>query len=131
MKDCYLFVYGTLMHGSGHLVQQQLHDSSELIGSGWISGQLYQIHDYPGVIESTSVNDKVYGELYRLKDQTLLPLLDDYEACSSAFPEPHEYLRKTVNVTVSGGRKVQAWAYIYNYPVDPARRILSGRFEQR
>lgn len=108
MKDCYLFVYGTLMQGSGHPMQQRLHDCSELIGSGWITGQLYQIHDYPGVIESASVNDKVYGELYRLKDQTVLSLLDDYEACSSAFPEPHEYLRKTVNVTVSDGQKKQA-----------------------
>jgi gamma-glutamylcyclotransferase (GGCT)/AIG2-like uncharacterized protein YtfP len=131
MSDCYLFVYGTLMQGSGHPVQRKLHDCSEFIGSGWITGQLYQIRHYPGVIESASCNDKVYGELYRLNDQTLLSLLDDYEECSSAFPEPHEYLRKTVNVTLSGGQKKQAWAYIYNYPVNPAWRILSGRFDQR
>lgn len=131
MKTAYIFVYGTLMQSSGHAMHKKLSDGSEFISSGWLQGQLYQIHDYPGVIESDAVSDRVYGEVYRLTDLTLLRQLDDFEQCSHAFPEPHEYLRKTVNITLPSGKKLRAWAYIYNYPVDPARRIISGDFHGR
>lgn len=130
MKTCYLFVYGTLMQSSGHPMHRRLSDGSEFISAGWVTGQLYQIHDYPGVIESDAVNDRVYGEVYRLTDLAVIRLLDDFEQCSQAFAEPHEYIRKTVIVTLSSGEKLKAWAYIYNHPVDPARRIASGHFGQ-
>ena len=58
----------------------------------------------------------------------MLAQLDDYEECSAAFPEPHEYQRRPVNVMINNAKHITAWAYIYNYPVDPHKRILGGRF---
>lgn len=131
MKNPYLFVYGTLMQSSGHTMHQTLIAGSEFVCHGWITAKLYQIHDYPGVIESQADEDKVHGEVYRLTQPGLLALLDDFETCSSAFPEPHEYRRKEIEVYVSKAKSLRAWAYIYNHPVDPARRIKSGKFQRR
>lgn len=131
MKNPYLFVYGTLMQGSGHPMHELLKAHSKFVCHGWITAQLYQIHDYPGVIESASSQDKVYGEVYRLTQPSVLDQLDEFEACSAAFPEPHEYLRKEIEVFVSAGKRIKAWAYIYNHPVNPSQRILSGRFKRR
>ena len=131
MKNAYLFVYGTLMQSNSHPMYQALIAGSEFICYGWITAQLYQIHDYPGVIESDAEQDKVYGEVYRLTDPGLLAVLDDFETCSNAFPEPHEYRRKEIEVFISRTKSLQSWAYIYNHPVDPAKRIRSGKFQRR
>jgi gamma-glutamylcyclotransferase (GGCT)/AIG2-like uncharacterized protein YtfP len=38
------------------------------------------------------------------------------------------YLRELLPVTLGDGSVGQAWTYIYNRPVDEAKRIASGRF---
>ncbi len=131
MKNPYLFVYGTLRQDSGHPMHQLLREHSEFVCRAWILGQLYQIHDYPGVVQSGLAHERVYGEIYKLLSPVLIEQLDDFEECSAAFPPPHEYIRKQVSAFVSGTKTITAWAYIYNYPVDPAKRILSGDFNQR
>lgn len=128
MERDYLFVYGTLMQNSEHPMHQLLQQHSEFVCSGWIRAQLYQIHDYPGALLSDNAKDKVHGELYRLTTRSVLAQLDDYEECSAAFPEPHEYQRRPVNVMINNAKHITAWAYIYNHPVDPHKRILGGRF---
>lgn len=127
MENCYLFVYGTLMQGTNPM-HQLLSAHSQFVCHGWITAQLYQIRNYPGVLESGDSNDKVYGEVYRLTDPTVIQQLDDYEECSAAFPEPHEYRRKQLDVHISSAKTLRAWVYIYNHAVDPKRRIISGRF---
>jgi gamma-glutamylcyclotransferase (GGCT)/AIG2-like uncharacterized protein YtfP len=128
MKKDYLFVYGTLMQGQ-HPMHKLLRDHSDFIGHGWITAQLYQIRDYPGVVLSDQLPDKVFGELYVLKDRTVLDKLDDYEECSAAFPEPHEYRREQIKVHISTSVSYQAWVYIYNHPVSASQRIRTGRFK--
>ncbi len=128
MKRDYLFVYGTLMQNSAHPMHRLLQQHSEFVCRGWIRAQLYQIHNYPGALLSNDDRDKVHGEVYRLTTPSVLAQLDDYEECSAAFPEPHEYQRLPVDVTINRAKHVTAWAYIYNYPVNPHSRILSGRF---
>ncbi|MCX4191471.1 gamma-glutamylcyclotransferase family protein [Methylophaga sp. OBS1] len=129
MNNKYLFVYGTLMHNSEHPMHQVLQAHSEFVCHGRIRAQLYQIHDYPGAVLSNMADDEVHGEVYRLATPSVLAQLDDFEECSAAFPEPREYRRQTVEVTVSGGKSISAWAYIYNHPVDPNKRIVNGRFQ--
>lgn len=129
MINDYLFVYGTLTKNSGHLMHRQLHAHSEFICHAWILGKLYQIHDYPGVIESTADDERVFGELYRLTHtEFILAKLDDFEECSSVFPTPHEYHRKQIDVYTSQSQCQKAWAYIYNHPVNENKRILSGHY---
>jgi len=126
----HLFVYGTLMQSSAHKMHQLLAKHATLQETGFIQAKLYQIQSYPGVVLSHNKKDKVYGELYVMnRPAWLLQQLDDYEACSSAFPEPHEYVRHCIDVYLNQDRIQKAWVYIYNYPVAADRQILSGRFE--
>ena len=79
---------------------------------------------YPCVIESTNPNDKVAGELYKILDsETLLPLLDEYEECTEHFPDPHEYIRKSLLITLTDLNQVTAWVYVYNHDVSQLQRI--------
>lgn len=128
MKKDYLFVYGTLMQGQ-HPMHDVLNEHSQFIGHGWITAQLYQIRDYPGVVLSDKPEDKVFGELYLLTNSAVLQQLDDYEECSTAFVEPHEYRREQIEVFLSTAVSYTAWVYIYNPPIVMSRRIRSGRFK--
>jgi hypothetical protein len=74
-----------------------------------------------------------------------------YEACGEGFVQPTEYFRTTLKVALTGGAAttssattieaasgtstetstdswIEAWTYIYNWPVDGLPRIASGRF---
>lgn len=131
MKNNYLFVYGTLMQTSGHAMHHVLKADSKFICQAWIIGKLYQIDDYPGAMLSADSSERVYGELYQLaQPQQILARLDEYEACSTAFPTPHEYERQLINVHISDTKTVKAWTYLYKHSVIGHKRILSGHFNR-
>lgn len=126
--NLFLFVYGTLRKISGTPMSQLLAHYSEFVSEATMQGVLYEIADYSGVIESTNSQDSVCGELYKILDeQTLLPLLDEYEECTEQFPHPHEYVRKTLPIILETGDKVMAWVYVYNRDVTGLQRINRHR----
>ncbi|MCX4188248.1 gamma-glutamylcyclotransferase family protein [Methylophaga sp. OBS4] len=128
----YLFVYGTLAQPSSHPMHALLKANSVFIAPAYMLGRLYEIRGYPGVVESEQQHEKVKGELYQLhRADWLLAKLDNYEECSAAFPQPHEYLRKQVEVFVSNTCSTQAWAYIYNHSTKHRKRIHSGDYFNR
>ncbi len=129
--NTYLFVYGTLMKETNHSMAKLLAKHSEFICRASMQGQLYLIDYYPGVILSENKNDIVHGDLYKLSSHGwLLNQLDDYEECSNAFPEPHEYQRQLINIQPADANVtiLTAWAYLYNYPIHNKLRIESGQF---
>jgi gamma-glutamylcyclotransferase (GGCT)/AIG2-like uncharacterized protein YtfP len=92
-------------------------------------GKLYDLRYYPGVVESDNYEDKVQGELYRLKNhEILLNILDKYEGCSKDDPLPAEFLRKKLTVTLTNNKKVRAWIYLYNLPSHGLSIIPSGDY---
>jgi gamma-glutamylcyclotransferase (GGCT)/AIG2-like uncharacterized protein YtfP len=124
-----LFVYGTLMRGFDHPMAKLLSRSAEFIGEARCQGRLYLVKHYPGLVLPDDASDVVFGELYRLRQpDQLLREFDMYEACGEGFPEPTEYLRRTLPVTLADGTTGEAWAYVYNWPVTGLPRIASGRF---
>src|SRR5437764_4216534 len=129
-----LFVYGTLMRGFDRPMSKLLSRSADFLGEARCGGRLYLIKHhvikhYPGLVLSDDPAETVYGELFRLHDRdALLGELDMYEACGEGFPEPTEYLRQMLAVTLADGATQDAWTYIYNWPVDGLARIASGRF---
>ena len=126
-----LFVYGTLMRGFDHPMAKLLSRSADFIGEAQCRGRLYLIKHYPGLVLSEDADDTVFGEVYRLRDRdALLGEFDMYEACGAGFPEPTEYLRQMLNVTLADGSADEAWTYVYNWPVTGLPRIASGRFLQ-
>lgn len=124
-----LFVYGTLMRGFDHPMAQLLSRSADYIDTATCRGRLYLIKHYPGLVRSDDPGDIVHGELYRLRDRdALLGELDMYEACGAGFPEPTEYLRQMLPLTLADGTAGEAWTYVYNWPVSGLPLIASGRF---
>ena len=123
-----LFVYGTLMRGSSHPMAQELAARASYLGAARYNGRLYRITHYPGVVASRMSDEWVAGDVYELPDTVLLTALDRYEGCGPDDAKPTQYLRRLQPVTLSGGTSVEAWVYVYNWPVEKLTRIVSGRF---
>jgi gamma-glutamylcyclotransferase (GGCT)/AIG2-like uncharacterized protein YtfP len=124
-----LFVYGTLMRGFDHPMSLLLSRETDFAGSARCQGQLFLIRHYPGLVASDNPHDVVSGEVFVLRQpQELLKTLDDYEQCGANFPQPNEYRREACSITLDDGSTVEAWTYLYNWPVAGMPRIASGRF---
>ena len=124
-----LFVYGTLMRGFDHPMARLLSVNADFLGEATCHGRLYLVQHYPALVLSGDPTDIVFGELYRLHErEALLREFDMYEACGEGFAAPTEYVRQTLQVTLSDGAADEAWTYIYNWPVADLPRIASGRF---
>ena len=129
MASDLLFVYGTLMRGYSHPMARLLAANADFLGEANCRGRLYKVKHYPGLVLSDEASDVVFGELYRLREaEALLREFDIYEACGEGFPEPTQYVRQMLPVTLAGGSVFDAWTYLYNWPVDHLARIESGRF---
>lgn len=125
----YLFVYGTLRKGAAAPMYRVLARHCEFFADGFINGRLYEVNGYPGLVLSGSGQEIVRGELYRIVNpETVLPLLDDYEECSDAYPEPREYCRRQLPVALDEGFEVSAWVYIYNHDVSALTEIPNGDY---
>src|ERR1700685_4008444 len=122
-----LFVYGTLMRGYAQPMARLLSANADFIGDANCRGRLYLVKHYPGLVLSDDAADVVFGELFRLRAPTeLLREFDMYEACGEEFPQPTEYLRQMLKVTLDDGEVSEAWTYLYNWPVAHLPRIASG-----
>jgi gamma-glutamylcyclotransferase (GGCT)/AIG2-like uncharacterized protein YtfP len=127
-----IFVYGTLMRGFDHPMSKLLSRSADFLGEGRCPGRLYMIAHYPGLLRAAAPGDVVSGELYRMREPaTLLVTLDDYEGIGPGNAAPAPYLRETLPVTLADSSVHEAWTYIYNRPVDEAKRIASGQFLEK
>jgi gamma-glutamylcyclotransferase (GGCT)/AIG2-like uncharacterized protein YtfP len=132
MISDHLFVYGTLMRGFDHPMAQLLSRSADFVGEARCRGRLYLVKHYPGLVLSNEPGDVVFGELFRLRQPAeLLREFDMYEACGEGFAEPTDYIRQMLQVTGDGGAVVDAWTYVYNWPVIGLPRIASGRFLEK
>ena len=126
-----LFVYGTLMRGYVHPMARLLSANADFLGEAHCRGRLYMVKHYPGLVLSEAASEMVHGELYRLREaDALLREFDMYEACGEGFPEPTQYVRQMLSVTLADGSASEAWTYVYNWPVAKLTLIESGRFLQ-
>lgn len=119
-----LFVYGTLLQ-PGNGFAQYLTDNSTYLNTGYISGTLYDIGEYPGLIINEQAG-RVYGSIYEINNEAL-ELIDDYEGYAPERDEPYLYIRVMVPVETSEGI-INAWVYVYNLPVDGLQLIDSGNY---
>ena len=128
MND-HLFVYGTLLSGAGHSMHRVLVRHAELVGEGFFNGRLYRVGHYPGAVPSREPDERVFGEVYRLREAAdLLFKLDEYEGCGPAAAAPTQYVRTTARITLTNETIVHAWIYVYNKPIHGLERIRSGFF---
>jgi gamma-glutamylcyclotransferase (GGCT)/AIG2-like uncharacterized protein YtfP len=125
----FIFVYGTLRRETATNMNDVLIRYSDYFSAGYLQGKLYEVNGYPAAIESNNPQDKVYGEIYKIRNSCLLlPELDTYEECTQQFPEPHEYIRKKLTITLFDGSYISAWVYIFNHNVENLIPISSGDY---
>ena len=121
-----LFVYGTLKRGAQSEGRRLLRDA-EFVARASTTGALYDLGRYPGLVRRTATRERVFGEVYRLPDDSgdrILRQLDAYEG--------NEFVRRRLYVTFPNGRKRLAWAYILRHrPPRTARHVQSGRYASR
>ena len=109
-----------------------LAENAERVGRATCRGRLYRIAHYPGLVPSKDARDVVVGDVFRLGDPVgVLKRLDKYEGCGPASPKPTEYVREMVVVASETGGQIEAWTYLYNWPVEPSALIRSGDFLRR
>ncbi len=112
-----LFAYGTLMRGyARHAV---LARGATFLGAGTVSGRLLDLGRYPGLVAGRG---RVSGEVYRLDDPQLLPVLDREEG--------YNFQRRRTIVTLAGGRRARAWLYRYRGPRERAAPIPDGDYRR-
>lgn len=134
----YLFVYGSLRPGFRQIhtipgaaaIRRTLRLRAKYLGPATVAGQLLDLGRYPGWQPGTTISsDRVAGDLYQLRDQTLINHVDAYEGCAPGDPLPHEYRRvqTTAILTCTGymtditlGREFTTWIYEY---LSSARRV--------
>lgn len=125
----FLFVYGTLKTDSSHPNAVLLRRTNKYIGQATVSGLLYNIQYYPGLIYGKSLKTKVTGELFEMPDPVMtLEFLDKYEGYGPEFTKPNEYLRKLIQVNFDN-KEINAWTYIYNWEVQESKLIASGVYQ--
>jgi gamma-glutamylcyclotransferase (GGCT)/AIG2-like uncharacterized protein YtfP len=125
----YLFVYGTLMKTVNNGMSRFLHSNSDFIGNAYIHGKLYDLEGYPGAVASENPSERVYGNIFKIKDtKSVFKVLDDYEGIGDGNPNDYEYVRTQVTAFLEDGTEVITWFYAYNFPTEHLRLISSGRY---
>lgn len=126
----YLFVYGTLLDGVNPAAQYLL-SNAEFFAEGYFNGKLFDLGDYPGAVLSENQNEKVFGELLVIRNpESVFAVLDEYEETGDKFPAPNEFIRTKIEVFDNKGKPIPSYVYLYNWPVDNLKHIISGKYNK-
>jgi len=115
-----LAVYGLLRAGEVGFERFGLAQAFEDIGPCIIPGKLYDLGRYPGLVEGEG---RVAGELFRVKNMSVMPQLDKYEDYDPADEAGSRYLRRRVALIEPD---VAAWVYLWNRSVEDCKPIANG-----
>ena len=124
-KPYYLFVYGTLRKGFNLPVEKKILRDIERIGLSEIKGKMYDVGKYPAALP-VKKNEKsvIKGEVIKINDPgKVLKVLDRYEGYNPKNLESSEYYRDKQKLVLPNGKKIEAWVYWYNFPVEGKKRI--------
>ncbi|WP_116135998.1 gamma-glutamylcyclotransferase family protein [Trinickia diaoshuihuensis] len=109
----YVFVYGTLRAGEindiGAAAARNGIGAPRLIGRAAVTGRLYDLGDYPGLVQDESAGP-VRGDVYEI-DEALVPVLDRIEGVEPGVDSVFKSRELTVTVA---GRELRC----FFYPVD-------------
>ena len=124
---CHFFAYGTLRADLPQPAPTPRVEG-ELLGYGRVQGLLYDLGQYPGLVDSAIPTDWVRGQVYRLfRPHQTLAYLDEYEGCDT-YDNPPLFTRRVVTVEMEHGRRLQAWTYYYLLTLNGVCRIDSGDY---
>ena len=114
----YFFAYGSLKQDYffGHLMKDQ-----QFIGESYLEGSFQMfIHpeSFPCIIPCLEAASKVQGELFLLRDHSIIADLDILEG------HPEEYTRTECKVRTTDATEYKALVYIYNATQAPEGSII-------
>jgi len=115
MNKHLVFVYGTLRRGGARTMSVRF-PNSKFIADAKVSGSLYDLGAYPGLLLNES-NSSVVGEVYEVDDE-ILNKLDDLEAAS-------DYWRKQVEISLGTHSRI-CWIYEPNPEVYSPRTLITS-----
>ena len=118
----HVFVYGTLRPALATGEPSMLIASLQQDGPATVRGQLFDLGDYPGLVDGPG---SVYGDLLLVETTAHLTSLDAYEECDRACPL---YRRETTTARRPDGQEVTAWVYRYCRSLKDAVLIPSGDY---
>ena len=129
----HLFVYGTLLSKArdslGAAMRARLQSEASLIGQAAMPGRLYDLGEYPGLVEAAPRGDRelVTGEVLQLHDATTtFHWLDLYEDVDTADPAAGLYRRVPQLALLDDGCAMRCWLYVLNQVPADAARIDGG-----
>jgi gamma-glutamylcyclotransferase (GGCT)/AIG2-like uncharacterized protein YtfP len=127
----YLFLYGTLIPGRANDEMAELVWKLQRIGSAYVQGRLYDLGEYPGAILDSSSDTTIRGEVFEVTGkQDILASLDSYEEFNPNDLESSLFVRRQSPVTLSDGRKLNCWLYVYNRNPEAAPLVIGGNYEK-
>jgi len=103
----------------GYALHPVLARGAHFMEMGKVRGRLVDLGRYPGLVTGVG---QVKGEVYRIDDPELLPVLDHEEG--------YNFERSRVFATLASGRHVQVWVYRYRGPRDRAVPIPDGDYRR-
>ncbi len=110
-----IFVYGTLRRGDCRDLGVR-YAGATFISAGWISGELFNLGEYPGV--RLGGTERVVGEVFEVSEVTLLQL---------DAMEGDEYTRVPVSVNTPDGEVGTYWVYeVLDWVCADSPKIESG-----
>jgi gamma-glutamylcyclotransferase (GGCT)/AIG2-like uncharacterized protein YtfP len=128
MSD-YLFLYGTLLPNEAPGELSALIRKLRKVGEGCVRGRLYDLGDYPGAILDAHSDTSVSGEVFALPEgQSILPDLDSYEDFDPADRRGSLFVRERHPVSLSDGRCLECWVYVYNRNPGKAPLVVGGDY---
>lgn len=124
-----MFVYGTLKQGRP-LDRKEFANLRTDVAEATIKGGIYNLGWFPTI--KLADEGTVQGEVHTFpkeKIKDILSIMDRIEGYNPRDPKSGLYNRHIVDATLPNGKVVKAWAYEYNKPVDPKKRIKAGVWE--
>lgn len=129
----YLFVYGTLLTGTGSRRLDRLVSHCCVAHKpAYVRARLYDLGDYPAAVPATHARERVYGQLCQLTDaDACLRAFDHYELYFPGNQPNCEYLRRrTYAFIIPSHRRVSTWIYFYHAVPADKPRIHSGDYRR-
>lgn len=103
----------------GYALHDVLAHRTTFLAEGSVAGRLLDLGRYPALVAGAG---RVKGEVYRLDDPELLPVLDREEG--------YNFARSITIVSLAGGRRLRAWVYRYRGPRERAVPIPHGDYRR-
>jgi gamma-glutamylcyclotransferase (GGCT)/AIG2-like uncharacterized protein YtfP len=118
----YVFVYGTLLKHFNNEVLQPIQTYLQEVSIGLVKAELYDLGQYPGLVEITGAAHTVKGEVYSVAEpDKVFAVLDEYEG--------EEYERKRKLIRLNNSKTIRCWVYVYRQKLSPEHiRIMNGDY---